>query len=204
MKYTIDDIAAAIGMSYDVVGEPRDKYFTGVKSIYDADRDSLVWLHPKKEIDLNRTKASIVICTADAIRSPARPADKCYVIVDNPRLAYIRVVEKYFVTKPEPGIHPTAFVHEKAIVSGSAYIGPFTYIGKSEVGDGTVIYGNCHIYDGIKIGRNVTIHAGTVIGADGFGYSRDEQGKFEKFPHIGGVVIEDEVEIGANTCIDRG
>ncbi|MFA6455573.1 MAG: UDP-3-O-(3-hydroxymyristoyl)glucosamine N-acyltransferase, partial [Bacteroidota bacterium] len=64
--------------------------------------------------------------------------------------------------------------------------------------------GQCYIYDNVRIGKNVIIQAGAVIGGDGYGYSRNDKGEFEKFPHVGAVLIEDDVEIGANTCVDRG
>ena len=67
-----------------------------------------------------------------------------------------------------------------------------------------MIHGNIFIYDQVSIGSDVTIHSGTVVGADGFGYEKDENGEVFKFPHIGGVIIENDVEIGANTCIDKG
>lgn len=204
MKYTIKDIVSAIGMQSKVVGDPAGKFFTNVKSIYEADADSLVWVHPKKDIDISRTKAEIIICAPGSISGGQSHQEKCFVIVDDPKLAYVRVVRKLFVSEPSYGIHPSASIDEGAKVNVKAYVGPLTFIGKSTVGEGTIIHGNCHIYDGVTIGRNVIIHAGTVIGADGFGYSRNEKGEFEKFPHIGGVVIEDNVEIGANTCIDRG
>jgi UDP-3-O-[3-hydroxymyristoyl] glucosamine N-acyltransferase len=89
-------------------------------------------------------------------------------------------------------------VHEEV------YIGPFTYVGGAEIARGTIIYGHVYIYDGVQIGKNVIIHAGTIIGADGFGYLREEDGSVTSFPQVGGVEIEDQVEIGANACIDRG
>jgi UDP-3-O-[3-hydroxymyristoyl] glucosamine N-acyltransferase len=122
----------------------------------------------------------------------------------NARLDFVRVVERFFA-KPMPrGIHATAVIDPEANIHPEVYIGPFTYVGKCEIGEGTVIYGHVHVYSKTRIGRNVIIHAGTVIGADGFGYQRNETGELEKFPHIGGVIIEDNVEIGSNTIIDRG
>ncbi|MGQ0542281.1 MAG: UDP-3-O-(3-hydroxymyristoyl)glucosamine N-acyltransferase, partial [Blastocatellia bacterium] len=73
-----------------------------------------------------------------------------------------------------------------------------------EIGKCSIIYSNCVIYDGVSIGNDCVVHSGSIIGADGFGYVRDESGNYHKFPQIGTVVIEDNVEIGANTCIDRG
>jgi len=101
------------------------------------------------------------------------------------------------------GIDSLAFVSPSAKIGKDVYIGPFTYVGENvEIGDGTRIYPNVTIYDGTRIGKQVTIHAGAVIGADGFGFAPNQEG-YEKIPQIGIVIIEDNVEIGANTCIDR-
>jgi UDP-3-O-[3-hydroxymyristoyl] glucosamine N-acyltransferase len=124
---------------------------------------------------------------------------------ENARLAFMRAVERFFAPPRPAGRHPAAFIDPSAHIADDAYIGPGATIGADvEVGAGTVIHGGVHVYRGVRIGRNVTIHSGAVIGADGFGYERDENGGFVKFPHLGGVAIEDNVEIGANTCIDRG
>lgn len=88
-------------------------------------------------------------------------------------------------------------------IGKDVYIGPFAYIGEGvKIGDGTRIFPNVTIYDGCQIGQNVTIHAGAVIGADGFGFAPNTDG-YEKIPQLGIVIIEDNVEIGANTCVDR-
>lgn len=129
---------------------------------------------------------------------------KAIIYSDNARLDFIRLM-KHFFARPRPqGIDPSAVISPKAKIGKNVYIGPLCSIGEAEIGDNCVIYAGVHIYDNVRLGRNVTIHSGTVIGADGFGYQRDETGKLEKFPHVGGVIIEDDVEIGANTCIDRG
>ncbi|MDO5447378.1 MAG: UDP-3-O-(3-hydroxymyristoyl)glucosamine N-acyltransferase [Prevotellaceae bacterium] len=101
------------------------------------------------------------------------------------------------------GVHPLAFVSESAKVGENCYIGPFACIGEGVViGDNCRINPNVVIYDGCKLGNNVVLHSGCVIGADGFGFAPTEHG-YDKIPQIGIVVIEDNVEIGANTCIDR-
>jgi UDP-3-O-[3-hydroxymyristoyl] glucosamine N-acyltransferase len=101
------------------------------------------------------------------------------------------------------GIDPLAFVSKSAQIGENVYIAPFAYIGENvQIGDGTCIFPHVTIYDGCKIGKNVTIHAGSVIGADGFGFAPNQEG-YDKIPQIGIVVIEDNVEIGANTCVDR-
>jgi UDP-3-O-[3-hydroxymyristoyl] glucosamine N-acyltransferase len=203
-QYTLDDITSVLKTGFALLGNIKDKYFTNVQTIYEANEESLVWVNSKKNIDVAKTRAHIVICDEKVRPSDELLATKCFIVVENPKLAYLRLVEKYFVELPPFGVHPTAAVHSEAKIHPKTYIGPFTYIGRCTIGEGTIIFGHCHIYDKVEIGRNVMIHAGTVIGADGFGYSRNEDGELEKFPHIGGVVIEDDVEIGANTCVDRG
>ena len=141
--------------------------------------------------------------------------------IENPKLAFARVAKKLHASDVRSGIDPTAMISETASV-GAAFVGGFVSIGdNSSVGDGcqihpgvrigngvkigesSVIHPNCVIYDNVEIGRDCVIHAGSVIGADGFGYVRDTN-NYVKFPQIGTVVIEDNVEIGANSCIDRG
>ncbi len=121
-----------------------------------------------------------------------------------PRLDFARIVQKSFTPPLPSGIHQSAIIDPAARIHPNVYIGPFTYVGKCFIDEGSVIYGHVHIYGNTRIGRNVIIHAGTVIGADGFGYAKSDDGTWTKFPHLGGVVIEDHVEIGANACIDRG
>jgi UDP-3-O-[3-hydroxymyristoyl] glucosamine N-acyltransferase len=122
----------------------------------------------------------------------------------NPRLDFVRTIERFF-TRPRPrDIHPTAVVDLEAVIDADVFIGAYCVIGQVTIGQGTVIHSGVHIYDGVRIGRNVTIHSGSVIGADGFGFERNEAGELEKFPHVGGVVIEDDVEICALTHVARG
>lgn len=124
---------------------------------------------------------------------------------DNARLDFMRVIKEFFSPPRPQGIAPSAVIAASARIAADAYVGPLCSIGDDvEVGAGTVIHAGVQIYDRVRIGSHVTIHAGCVIGADGFGYERNPEGELVKFPHVGGVVIEDGVEIGANTCIDRG
>ena len=113
-------------------------------------------------------------------------------------------MQMYAAAQPKKtGVDSLAFVSPSAEIGQDVYIGPFTYVGEGvKIGDGTRIFPNVTIYDGCQIGKNVTIHAGAVIGADGFGFAPNTEG-YEKIPQLGIVIIEDDVEIGANTCIDR-
>jgi UDP-3-O-[3-hydroxymyristoyl] glucosamine N-acyltransferase len=144
--------------------------------------------------------------------------------VRNPKLAFAKIAAVLHPPKRrEPEIHKSAIIADSARIGKDVFIGAFTCVGEnSEIGDGTqiragakigdnvhlgancAIHPNVFIEDNATIGNNVILHAGVVIGADGFGYVRDGESGYVKFPQIGTVVIEDDVEIGANTCIDRG
>lgn len=142
--------------------------------------------------------------------------------VKSPKLAFARIAPSLKPQAADSGWHETAFVAKSAkVLAGN--VGGYTYIGENSlvgsggtlhsgvmiganvsIGENTVIHPNCTIYDNVKIGDNCVLHAGVVVGADGFGYVRDGENGYVKFPQIGTVVIENDVEIGANTCIDRG
>lgn len=148
--------------------------------------------------------------------------DAPHIKIANPKLAFARVAKKLknyeqrYFGEENSAIAKTADVRTVEIGS-FVTIGADSYIGEGcEIGDGvrigknvtikkfTVIHPNCVIYDNVEIGYDCVIHSGTIVGADGFGYVRDERGEYHQFPQIGTVLIEDNVEIGANTCIDRG
>jgi len=163
-------------------------------------------------------------CSATAVIVPeALELDMAQWIHPNPPLAFARILAEFHPTpRPQPGVSPQAVVAESATLGKDAFVSPQVCIGENvTIGDGVVlhpgvvIYDNCRIgnevtlhahvtlYQDTLIGNNVTVHAGTVIGTDGFGYAPDEKGRHNKIQQIGRVVIEDDVEIGANSCIDR-
>jgi UDP-3-O-[3-hydroxymyristoyl] glucosamine N-acyltransferase len=145
------------------------------------------------------------------------------IAVSNPKWAFVRASNALGPRElPEPGIHPTAVVHPEAQVAADASIGPCVVIERQarvgprtrlaagvtlgegvEVGADGIFYPRVTVYPGVRIGNRVILHAGVVIGSDGFGYVFAE-GRHNKFPQIGSVVIEDDVEIGSNTTVDRG
>lgn len=129
--------------------------------------------------------------------------DRTLIEVKNPKLAFALIGAELYPTRRPGSIHPSAVVAETAEVSPTAYIGPNVTIGEHvRVGDECVLHPNVVLYDGVTIGNRVILHAGVCVGADGFGYVRHEHG-YQKFPQIGTVVIEDDVELGAYTCVDR-
>jgi UDP-3-O-[3-hydroxymyristoyl] glucosamine N-acyltransferase len=200
---------------------------TDISKIEEAKAGSLCFLaNPKYEHYLYSTKASIVIVNNSLQLSQPIPEDTTLIRVPDAYAAFVQILEKYEGLKSsleksslieEPSyIHPTSKIGHNPYIGAFAYIGagavvgsnvriyPGVYIGENVViGDDSTLYAGVKIYKDSKIGNNVIIHAGTVIGADGFGFAPLADGTFKKIPQLGNVVIEDEVEIGANTTIDR-
>ena len=162
----------------------------------------------------------VVLVNEDAVFE--KPVSTTLIRVKNAYECVAKLLQFYESAKPrKTGIDPLASISPKATIGEDVYIGAFAVIGDGAVigngsqiyphvviGDGVtigancVLYANVTIYQGCKLGNNVTIHAGAVIGADGFGFAPNAEG-YDKIPQIGIVVIEDDVEIGANTCVDR-
>lgn len=202
--FTFENIKPFLQEDHKIVGEINQIIFSNIKTIFEADSDSLVWLNPSrtdKSILLQNTLAKIIICD---LNTEIVDTNKIYIQVNNPKLVFLRIVDELFNKKVLFEIHPTSVLHPEAIIHPNVHIGPFNIIGKVIIGENTIIKSHCFIADQTIIGNNVTIQHNNTIGSDGFGYSKNEKGEFEKFPHIGGVIIEDFVEIGSNTCIDRG
>ena len=176
--------------------------------------------NPKYAHYLYDTKSTIVLVNDDLQLEKAVSAT--LIRVPNAYDAVAKLLQIYESMKPKKtGIDPLASISPKATIGQNVYIGPFAVVADGAViGDGTqiyphtvigegvkigqnvLLYPNVTIYQGCQLGNNVTIHAGSVIGADGFGFAPNEEG-YDKIPQIGIVVIEDDVEIGANTCVDR-
>jgi UDP-3-O-[3-hydroxymyristoyl] glucosamine N-acyltransferase len=125
---------------------------------------------------------------------------------EHARLDFARVIKRFFAPPlPPSGIHPSAVIASSAKIASGVAIGPLcTVADEVEIGASCVLHAGVHLGSGVKLGRRVIVHSGTVIGADGFGYERDHAGDLVRIPHLGSVVIEDDVEIGANAAIDRG
>lgn len=190
----------------------------GVKGIEDADKGDITYVVGSKYIELAKeSKASAFI-----LKEKIEGLDKPQLIVEHPQFVFAKLLEIFYVrTHPYKGIsesafvsptakvgnnvtvYPFVFIDEESFVGNNTVIYPFTFIGKkSSVGSDCLIYPNVTIREGVKIGNRVIIHAGSVIGSDGFGYIFHE-GKHNKIPQVGGVIIEDDVEIGACVTIDR-
>lgn len=219
MQFTAEMIAGLL--NGEIVGDKNAAVST-VSSIDGGKAGSLAYLtNPKYEQYIYTTEASIVL--VDKTFEPKEEVKTTLVKVENVAECVLNLLEMYNASRPQKsGVSKLASIHEEATIGQSCYIGDFTvvergaklgdkvqlypqcYIGDNvEIGEGTKLYPGVKIYEGCKIGRNCIIHAGAVIGADGFGFAPKADGTFAKIPQLGNVIIEDNVEIGANTCVDR-
>jgi UDP-3-O-[3-hydroxymyristoyl] glucosamine N-acyltransferase len=206
-KFNLSDVLSLIKGAYKISGRTDGIYFTNIKPVLEAEKDSLVFVSADRtdKMDLIRqTRAQVVICDITIVPAEDLLESKCLIQVEDPKLVFARIGNALFKELPSYGTHPTAVIHPEAKVHKNTYIGPFTYIGKCVIGEGTIIYGHVYLYDNTNIGKNVIIHAGCVLGSDGLGHIRNENEEYEQFPHIGGVIIEDDVEICGNTVVERG
>ena len=200
MQFTAKQIADFIGGR--VEGNENATVSTFAK-IEEGKEGAITFLsNPKYTPYIYETKASIVLINEDV--QLEKPVSATLIRVKNAYECVAKLLQMYAASLPKKtGVHPLAFVSESAQIGKDVYIGPFTFVGEGvKIGDGSIINPNVTIYDGCQIGKNVTIHAGSVIGADGFGFAPNTEG-YEKIPQLGIVIIEDNVEIGANTCVDR-
>jgi UDP-3-O-[3-hydroxymyristoyl] glucosamine N-acyltransferase len=156
---------------------------------------------------IGNCQATIIICPLSLRAELTRKRKSALILVENPRLWFARCIAKFgktFLFNEKKGVHHTAIVETKNI-GRNVVVGPHCYIAREvTIGENTIIHGGVQIYGKTTIGDNVMINSNTVIGEDGFGFEKNQHGKWEKFPHLGGVEIQNDIEIGANTCIDKG
>jgi UDP-3-O-[3-hydroxymyristoyl] glucosamine N-acyltransferase len=212
---TVSELAAHIGGQ--VLGDGSVSILR-VADLEAAGEGEITYVEDEKFFEAaNKTKASCVITPSGAdVKAP------CRIDAKSPKLAFALIAEVLHPRKQRaPEIHHTAIIGSDAKIGDDVFIGAFVCIGENsvvgertqiragakigdhvKVGSDCVIHPNVFLEDGVTVGNNVILHAGVVIGADGFGYVRGEM-SYHKFPQIGTVVIEDDVELGANTCVDR-
>ena len=204
-QFSLADVSGAVPDLQQVAGNSAAT-FSRPASFNQACPDSITFLRGEGQQareQICASPAAIILCRPGAV-PPGYAGAAALIVVAEPRKAFIRLLSRLFTPERPSGIHPGAIVSPDAMVDPTAYIGPGAVLGRCTIGPGSVIHANVTIYDQVQIGQRVIVHAGTVIGTDGFGYERGEDGSMEKFVHLGGVVIEDDVEIGSNTSIDRG
>lgn len=214
--YTVSQLADIVGGK---VRGDATATIHGVADVSEAGPKDATWVNREKYVEmLKSSRAGAVLVPADFAATPM-PAILCEKI--EPSVAKLLGAFAPQVSQPDAGIHPSAVIHPTARIGASPSIGPHvvidadvrvgdscvihagTFIGRgTTIGEDCVLWPNVVIRDGCVVGRRVMIHSSSVIGADGFGYYFDE-GRHNKIPHVGGVILEDDVEIGACTCVDR-
>lgn len=192
----------------DSISGDLDYVIQNIADAHNIGADSLDWVHrnnPDPIRYFTTSKARVIIMPIHCKEEIEKlNTDKTVIFTGEPMLLFSRIARDLFMEKPLPGIHPSAVIHPDAKIGKDVYIGPLSYIGRCEIGDNCTIHSHVSIEDNTIIGKNVLIKNGARIGQAGFGFVKNEVGEYEKFPQVGKVVIEDDVEIGANTCIDRG
>lgn len=218
MDFSAQQIASFV--QGEIVGDANVTVNTFAK-IEEGKPGSITFLsNPKYEHFIYDTDASIVLVNRNFV--PEKPIKATLIKVDNAYETLAKLMTLYEQSKTQnKGIASTAIIAKSAKIGKDVYIGayvvidddvvigdntqiyPHTYVGKNaSVGEGSLIYSGVNIYHDCQIGNHVTLHSGVVIGADGFGFAPTPEG-YNKIPQIGNVIIEDNVEIGANTCVDR-
>lgn len=221
---SLRELAQALDAKYVPLNSSREPEIERVSGVQSAGVDSIVFVESEAALQQAMlSRAAAVLTTpqlATLIPSPAKPL----LAVAQPRLAFARAARLLRPASSSAGVHTTAVVATTARVDSQVSIGPCSVVGEHvrigartaigsgcAIADGVEIGADCRIYprvvlySGVKLGDRVIVHAGCVLGSDGFGYVRDSQtGEYTQFPQQGTLVIQDDVEIGANTTIDRG
>jgi UDP-3-O-[3-hydroxymyristoyl] glucosamine N-acyltransferase len=219
MKFTAEQIAEIL--EGEVVGNPAEEV-SKLSKIEVGEKGSLTFLsNPKYNSYLYNTNASIAIVNRTFV--PEKAVSATLIKVENAYESFSKLLKFYNTVKNnKTGRETPHYISESAMLGTNEYIGAFSYIGNDVkigdhvkiypnvyIGDNTVIGSNCTLFPGVKIysdtqiGNDCKIHSGAIIGADGFGFAPDEHGVYQAVPQIGNVVIEDQVDIGAGTTIDR-
>ncbi len=204
MKVLLSDILSFLDDNViKVIGDTDGLYIDNLADFSRINQTSLDWVNPakpdKQDIANNsRAKVLLVDETTSAIEG------KVLIVVSDPKVALAQIGNHFFVEKITPSIHPTAIIDPEAQIGENVYVGPYTVIGKAKIGAGSVIDSNVRIFDDVTMGSNCNIKTGAVLGGAGFGFEKDKNGNRFRFPQIGSLIMGDDVEVGANTCIDRG
>lgn len=219
MKFKVKQIAEILGG--EVEGNPEAEVWT-LSKIEEGKLGSVSFLSNEKYTPyIYTTQATVTIVSKDFV--PEKEVSTTLIRVEDSYGAFSKLLEFYEQSKPtKSGIEKNSAVSDTAILGENVYVGAFTCIGENvivgkntkihsnvtigdnvKIGDNTTIHSGVQIYSETEIGNDCTIHSGSVIGADGFGFSPNKDGKYDKIPQIGNVIIEDAVDIGSATTIDR-
>lgn len=205
-KISLQEIIAFLGD--DLIGVYGDyqnayTYIDNLADLEHVTERTLDWVkpsNPNKQTIVEKSPAYVFLVDEEVNPVPS----KVLLVVKHPKMSLAKIGNHFFVEHQNAGIHPTTIIHPEAQIGENVSIGAYCVIGRAVIGEGCIIDSYVRIYDDVMMGHHCDIKAGAVIGGAGFGFERDEEGNKFRFPQIGGVRIGNNVEIGANTCIDRG
>ena len=221
MEFSASQIAGIL--LGEVVGNPETTV-NGLAKIEEGTPGALSFLaNPKYEEFIYTTGSSVCIVNRSFSPSKPLPSTLTLVKVDDAYACFAKLLDIYSqMTRKQAAIEQPSFISDSAQIGDGLYLGAFAYVGHNVkignnvsiypnaylgdnvvIGDGSVVHPGACIYTDCVVGKNCIIHAGVVVGADGFGFAPDEAGEFQKVPQIGNVILEDNVEIGSNSTIDR-
>lgn len=203
------DIIGLLGDSIlDIKGPTSSRFIDNLADANHVSVTSLDWINPTKTEKQKIAECSIarVLLVDSTVRysKVLEEQEKTLIVVENPKYCLALIGNCFFVNPPVSGIHSTAIINSEAKIGEGVSIGAYCVIGKAVIGDGSQIDSGVRIYDDVVIGQNCVIQSGAVLGGAGFGFEKGPDGNLFRFPQIGQLIIGDYVEIGANTCIDRG
>jgi UDP-3-O-[3-hydroxymyristoyl] glucosamine N-acyltransferase len=206
MEYDVIAILSDLGIGYKLEGSSNK--INGFSSIEDATEHDLSFCSYKGTeaiSSISKSAAAIILCNSNMLGTiPTRPG-KGFIFVEDARIAFIKIVNYIQKEEKVPSVSAYAFISKSAKIGSNCQVGPFSYIGDNcVIGDNTIIHDRASLIKNCKIGQNCIIWSGVTIGADGFGFERLASGELERFPHLKGVIIGDNVEICPNSAISRG
>jgi UDP-3-O-[3-hydroxymyristoyl] glucosamine N-acyltransferase len=204
MQIKADELCECFGdYILDAIGD-REAYFSSFSPAEGMCPESLIWLN-KKTVTQMVASDTAITANVVVVQAPfdAKPSNnQCYILTSNPRLLFIKILNKYFVDHNSSAIHPSSYVAPGTVLGDNVHIGPFCCIDQNVIiGDNTFLEGNVRIYKNATIGSNVIFQSGVVIGSDVLSFARDLDNSYVRFPSFGSVIIEDSVEIGSNATV---
>lgn len=206
--FSVEDVLRAVGADAVAHGSTALR-LKRVAPLHEAELSSITWVrseHARKQELVEKSRAGLVICDNTIELAHFSLDDRCIVQVANPEVAFLRLLKNLFAPERRvlsAGIHPTAIVHAEARLGEGVTIGPYCVIGKVEIGDRVTMQNFVSVHDGVVLGRNVFLADHCTVGGQGFGHVRNERGDLENMPHLGNVILEDDVELFPHTNVDR-
>lgn len=189
-------------------GKIGDLFIKHLKPSELVDEYTLDWVnntkHNKQEIAENSKAKVILVDNKVEYSEQIKQKNIILIFVDNPRLAIAKVANEFFMDKYKPSIHKTASIDSHAKIGNNVFIGPNVVIEKCKIGDNVIIHDNVSIKSNVIISNNVIVHSGAILGVDGLGSERQKDMTLVNFPHLGKLIIESNVSLGAGTIIAKG